>query len=213
MVTKFAATHGVDSAAKDLVTNFMATPRAQTQLAAANGRPRRTSRRRSSRRHGAGAVQHRVEGRRADAEHPPDGLGLVGPRPGVGPLDEGQRRRWRPRSPSRERRAASPPRSASSVDRISGRPSGRPLSFPSRILVSATTAPTPAVPSAPFKPGRISRAVASLLGPPGTRDQDHPALGHERARDLGRIRAREHGITGSRCRFSSRRPWRSTPSI
>jgi arabinogalactan oligomer/maltooligosaccharide transport system substrate-binding protein len=39
MVTKFAATHGVDSAAKDLVTNFMASPSAQTQLAAANGRP------------------------------------------------------------------------------------------------------------------------------------------------------------------------------
>jgi arabinogalactan oligomer / maltooligosaccharide transport system substrate-binding protein len=39
MVTKFAATHGVDSAAKDLVTNFMATSAAQTQLAAANGRP------------------------------------------------------------------------------------------------------------------------------------------------------------------------------
>jgi maltose-binding protein MalE len=39
MVTKFAATHGVDSAAKDLVTNFMATAGAQTQLAAANGRP------------------------------------------------------------------------------------------------------------------------------------------------------------------------------
>jgi len=39
MVTKFASAHGVDSAAKDLVTNFMATPAAQTQLAAANGRP------------------------------------------------------------------------------------------------------------------------------------------------------------------------------
>jgi maltose/maltodextrin transport system substrate-binding protein len=39
MVTKFATAHGVDSAAKDLVTNFMATPTAQTQLAAANGRP------------------------------------------------------------------------------------------------------------------------------------------------------------------------------
>jgi arabinogalactan oligomer / maltooligosaccharide transport system substrate-binding protein len=39
MVTKFASEHGVDSAAKDLVTNFMATPAAQTQLAAANGRP------------------------------------------------------------------------------------------------------------------------------------------------------------------------------
>jgi arabinogalactan oligomer/maltooligosaccharide transport system substrate-binding protein len=39
MVTKFATAHNVDSAAKDLVTNFMATPSAQTQLAAANGRP------------------------------------------------------------------------------------------------------------------------------------------------------------------------------
>jgi maltose-binding protein MalE len=38
MVTKFAATHNVDSAAKDLVTNFFSTPSAQTQLAAAGGR-------------------------------------------------------------------------------------------------------------------------------------------------------------------------------
>lgn len=38
MVSKFATTHGVDAAAKDLV-NFLATPAAQTQLAAANGRP------------------------------------------------------------------------------------------------------------------------------------------------------------------------------
>jgi maltose-binding protein MalE len=38
MVTKFAATHGVDSAAKDLVLNFFSTPSAQTQLAAAGGR-------------------------------------------------------------------------------------------------------------------------------------------------------------------------------
>ena len=39
MVTKFATDHGVGSAATDLVTNFMANPSAQTQLAAANGRP------------------------------------------------------------------------------------------------------------------------------------------------------------------------------
>jgi arabinogalactan oligomer/maltooligosaccharide transport system substrate-binding protein len=39
MVTKFAALHGVGGAATDLVTNYMATPSAQTQLAAANGRP------------------------------------------------------------------------------------------------------------------------------------------------------------------------------
>ena len=39
MVTKYATAHGVDAAAKDLVTNFMATPSAQTTLAAANGRP------------------------------------------------------------------------------------------------------------------------------------------------------------------------------
>jgi arabinogalactan oligomer/maltooligosaccharide transport system substrate-binding protein len=39
MVTKFATDHGVGSAATDLVTNFMANPSAQTQLAAANFRP------------------------------------------------------------------------------------------------------------------------------------------------------------------------------
>jgi maltose-binding protein MalE len=38
MVTKYATTHGVDSAAKDLVTNYFSTPSAQTQLAAAGGR-------------------------------------------------------------------------------------------------------------------------------------------------------------------------------
>jgi maltose-binding protein MalE len=39
MVTKYASTHGVGAAATDLVTNFFASPSAQTQLAAANGRP------------------------------------------------------------------------------------------------------------------------------------------------------------------------------
>ena len=38
MVTKFATTHNVDAAAKDLVVNFFSTPSAQTQLAAAGGR-------------------------------------------------------------------------------------------------------------------------------------------------------------------------------
>ena len=38
MVTKFATTHNVDAAAKDLVVNFFTTPSAQTQLAAAGGR-------------------------------------------------------------------------------------------------------------------------------------------------------------------------------
>jgi arabinogalactan oligomer/maltooligosaccharide transport system substrate-binding protein len=38
MVSKFATTHGVDAAARDFV-NFLATPAAQTELAAANGRP------------------------------------------------------------------------------------------------------------------------------------------------------------------------------
>jgi arabinogalactan oligomer/maltooligosaccharide transport system substrate-binding protein len=38
MVSKFATTHGVDAAARDFV-NFLATPEAQTELAAANGRP------------------------------------------------------------------------------------------------------------------------------------------------------------------------------
>jgi len=38
MVTKFAASHGVESAAKDLVANYMMSPAAQQALAAANGR-------------------------------------------------------------------------------------------------------------------------------------------------------------------------------
>ena len=33
--------------------------------------------------------------------------------------------------------------------------------------MSATTAPTPVTPNAPFRPGRISRAVAAFSGPPG----------------------------------------------
>ena len=38
LVTKFSTAHGVESAARDLVGNFMATPGAQVALAAANGR-------------------------------------------------------------------------------------------------------------------------------------------------------------------------------
>jgi arabinogalactan oligomer/maltooligosaccharide transport system substrate-binding protein len=38
-VTKYASTHNVDSAAKDLVVNFFSTPAAQTALSAAAGRP------------------------------------------------------------------------------------------------------------------------------------------------------------------------------
>jgi maltose-binding protein MalE len=38
MVTKYATTHNVDAAAKDLVLNYFSTPSAQTQLAAAGGR-------------------------------------------------------------------------------------------------------------------------------------------------------------------------------
>jgi arabinogalactan oligomer / maltooligosaccharide transport system substrate-binding protein len=48
MVTKYATAHGVDSAAKDLVTNFMAQASAQTQLAAANGRPPANTKAKSS---------------------------------------------------------------------------------------------------------------------------------------------------------------------
>jgi arabinogalactan oligomer / maltooligosaccharide transport system substrate-binding protein len=48
MVTKFATSHGVDSAAKDLVTNYMAQASAQTQLAAANGRPPANTKAKSS---------------------------------------------------------------------------------------------------------------------------------------------------------------------
>jgi arabinogalactan oligomer/maltooligosaccharide transport system substrate-binding protein len=39
MVTTFATTHGVDTFAKDLVGNYLSTPSAQSQLAAAGARP------------------------------------------------------------------------------------------------------------------------------------------------------------------------------
>jgi maltose-binding protein MalE len=39
VVTKFATTHGVDTAAKDLVANYFSTASAQTQLAGAGARP------------------------------------------------------------------------------------------------------------------------------------------------------------------------------
>lgn len=39
MVTKFATTHGVEAAARDLVGNYMMSPDAQLALATANGRP------------------------------------------------------------------------------------------------------------------------------------------------------------------------------
>ena len=63
------------SAAKDLVANYMTTPGAQTQLAAANGRlPGEHQGEGQLDGPGPGAVRQPREGRRPDAEHPADGL-------------------------------------------------------------------------------------------------------------------------------------------
>ena len=99
MVTKFATEHGVDSAAKDLVTNFMATasvPRSsRLRTAEPPANLSDTSRATRSWR----SSSERVQGRGADAEHPADELRLVGSRPGVGPLPRRAPARWPPRSP------------------------------------------------------------------------------------------------------------------
>ena len=126
MVTKFATVHGVDSAAKDLVTNFMASPSAQTQLAAANGRPPANTKAKSSDPVLA-QFSKASQGRRADAEHPADELGLGRSRPGVGSLHEG--RRLDGRSEVVQGRGPQHRREDRLVERQRGRPSGRPRSL------------------------------------------------------------------------------------
>ena len=71
MVTKYASGHGVATAAKDFVANYMAGAGPQATLAAANNRyPGEHGRRQARHRSGAEADRPRQQGRRADAEHP-----------------------------------------------------------------------------------------------------------------------------------------------
>ena len=155
MVRKYATVHGVGLGREGLRHNFLATPAAQNELAAANGRPRRTSRRqgvttRSSR------VRRGQQGWRSDAEHPADVERLERPRPGVGPLDEGRRRDAGRVARSRARPARSPTRSASAT-RGGGRPRGaRPLD-PSLSARDADTRNAPR-PRTVFHHGACSRA-------------------------------------------------------
>ena len=77
MVTKFSATHGVESLAKDLVATYMARPASQLALAAANGRfPANTTAAAQVKDRRPEGVRPRVRRRRPDAEHPADGQRL-----------------------------------------------------------------------------------------------------------------------------------------
>ena len=81
MVTKFSQTHGVESAAKDLVASYMI----ERVLAGRPGRgerpvPGQHRRGQDGHEREPAAVRHRQQGRRADAEHPADGQRLVGSR-------------------------------------------------------------------------------------------------------------------------------------
>ena len=67
-------THGVESAAKDLVGSYMMSPSSQAALAAANGRyPANIDAGKAVKNPSLDAVRHRQRRRRADAEHPADG--------------------------------------------------------------------------------------------------------------------------------------------
>ena len=89
MVTKYAASHGVDAAAKDLVASYMMTPAAQQILAAANNRyPANVQ---EGERPVPRPVRQGEHGRRPDAEHPADGQRLVGSWQRLGQVDEGLR--------------------------------------------------------------------------------------------------------------------------
>ena len=77
MVTKFAATHGVESLAKDLVANYMMQPGRSSTLALANGRfPANLNAGKQVKDAYLKALRRRERRRRADAEHPADELRL-----------------------------------------------------------------------------------------------------------------------------------------
>ena len=77
MVTKFAATHNVESLAKDLVSNYMMQSGPQLELALANSRyPCEPHRRQAGQGPAAQGLRRGEHGRRPDAEHPADELRL-----------------------------------------------------------------------------------------------------------------------------------------
>ena len=77
MVTKFAATHNVESLAKDLVSNYMMQSGPQLELAARE-QPLsgKSQRRQAGQGRGAQGLRRRKRRRCADAEHPADELRL-----------------------------------------------------------------------------------------------------------------------------------------
>ena len=77
MVTKFAASHNVESLAKDLVSNYMMQTGPQLELALSNGRfPANLTACEAGKGPAAQGVRRGEHGRRPDAEHPADELRL-----------------------------------------------------------------------------------------------------------------------------------------
>ena len=77
MVTKFAATHNVESLAKDLVSNYMMQTGPQLELALSNTRyPANLDAGKQVKDPQLKAFGAREHGRRPDAEHPADELRL-----------------------------------------------------------------------------------------------------------------------------------------
>ena len=144
------------------------------------------------------AVRRCLQGRRADAEHPADGLRLVGARPGVGQVDEGQRRDEGREVPSPSRPATSPTRSASSPWRRGGRSQARRVRLPAHPRdVSSTRSRTAAQDRRP-RPrlvGPLAARGPALLRHAGARHQDRPAL-----------RSSTRSASGPSSSLASRRP-------
>ena len=168
MVTKFASSHGVESAAKDLVGNYMMSQASQTALAAANGRYPANTRAgaRVSRTRSLKAVRRRRARRRRRCRTSrrcrPSG-------PTSARRGSSRRRAPAPRRrgrPSRPRPATSRTRSASTI--TGGAPPGAPPASPT----AWRRPPRPhSVPPAGVATGSAwslpSRAVAALSGTVG----------------------------------------------
>ena len=137
-VTKYATTHNVDAAAKDLVVNFFSTPSAQTRSPRRAAGLRRTSRRRRPTRSWPSSARPARAASRCRTSRRWAASGAISARRGSA----------RRRAQARCRQALLHRRGP--LDRVedrlsraprSGRPTGRPLHVPTRPSVSSATPP------------------------------------------------------------------------
>ncbi len=189
MVTKFAATHGVDSAAKDLVMNFFATPCAQTQLAAADGRAPGEHQGEGRSTPMLAQFGNASQGRRPDAEHPPDelvwsdlGQAWVRSTKGAGAMPAAQLLQGRGAQHLRTR-------SASPNDQAPERaPAGARSVFSPRAFRERRQPPRPPPAERAVPAGTDLARGRLLLGQRGLRDQDRRCSRSRTRSRLGRLR-------------------------